>query len=152
MILDTIDHASLYSSAGEGIQKVLRAVSAYSADNYPTGRVALDGDSVFLLLNQYNTQPASDKLMEAHRQYIDVMYMVDGEEMIYVKPTASLQCVSSPYDPSSDALLARLDADTTAVRLTAGSFVVLFPQDAHCPACTVDTPCTVKKIIGKVKL
>ena len=54
--------------------------------------------------------------------------------------------------PAIEALLAELDADTTAVRLQAGCFVILFPQDAHAPACAVDAPKNVKKIIGKVKV
>jgi hypothetical protein len=50
------------------------------------------------------------------------------------------------------ALLADFDTDATPVRLEAGSFVVLFPQDAHSPACHVDGPVNVKKIIGKVRI
>ena len=34
----------------------------------------------------------------------------------------------------------------------AGSFVVLFPQDAHAPGCEADGKSSVKKIIGKVLL
>ena len=51
-----------------------------------------------------------------------------------------------------EALLGDTDEDATAVRLEAGSFVVLFPQDAHSPACYADGKQTVKKIIGKVKV
>lgn len=40
----------------------------------------------------------------------------------------------------------------TAIHLTAGSFVVLLPQDAHAPACMVQTSQNVKKIIAKVRV
>ena len=48
--------------------------------------------------------------------------------------------------------LAETDPDATAVRLEAGSFIVLFPQDAHCPGRCVEESTTVKKIIGKVRI
>ena len=51
-----------------------------------------------------------------------------------------------------EALLAETDEDATAVRLEAGSFIVLFPQDAHAPACYADGMKHVKKIIGKVRI
>ena len=80
------------------------------------------------------------------------MYMVEGEETIYVKPTSQLSNITMEYDPAGDALLAAMDADATPVRLTAGSFIVLMPQDAHAPACWVGEAKGVKKIIGKVRV
>ena len=107
---------------------------------------------VFLLRNAYTTNDPAEAIFEAHRAYIDVMYMVEGEETIYVKPTSQLSKITKEYDPAGDALLADMDADATPVRLTAGSFIVLMPQDAHAPACWVDEAKGVKKIIGKVRV
>ena len=45
-----------------------------------------------------------------------------------------------------------MDPDVAAIRLEAGSFVVLFPQDAHAPGCHADEAAPVKKIVGKVLL
>ena len=152
MILDTIANASVYEGLHAGIDMALKAVAAYTPENYETGKVELDGDKVFLLRNAYTTNDPANAIFEAHRAYIDVMYMVEGEETIYVKPTSQLSNITKEYDPAGDALLADMDADATPVRLTAGSFIVLMPQDAHAPACWVDSAKNVKKIIGKVRV
>ena len=152
MIFDTIDNAKSYKGLHARVDRVLEEVQKYTAENYPTERAVLDGENLFLNFANYITHPKSEALAEAHRQYIDVMYMVEGEELIYVKPTDKLQNITKEYDPSIEALLANLDEDAIPVRLQAGSFVVLFPQDAHSPACCVDAPATVKKIIGKVRI
>ena len=152
MILDTIDHANQYAGLNIRLDTALNAMKVYTPDNYPGGRIALDGEKLFLLLNSYETHPAENALCEAHRQYLDVMYMVEGEEIIYVKPTERLLTVTKPYSAEIDALLGETDMDATPVRLAAGSFIVLFPQDAHTPACYTDGPHLVKKIIGKVAL
>ena len=80
------------------------------------------------------------------------MYMVEGEETIYVKPSSQLSNITSAYDANGDYLLADFDQDATPVHLTAGSFIILLPQDAHAPGCWVDSPKDVKKIVGKVLL
>ena len=48
-------------------------------------------------------------------------------------------------------MLAELDKDCTPVRLSAGQFLILFPEDAHCPERDCDTKQQVKKIIGKLR-
>ncbi len=152
MILDQMKNASFYKGVMPAIAVALEKMAIYTPDNYPVGRVDVDGDNLFLLLNAYQTHATEDALFEAHQKYIDVMYMVEGEEIIYVKPTEALSAVTQPYDSEKDVLLAKLDCDATPVRLVAGNFVVLFPQDAHAPACYIDTPRAVKKIIGKVTI
>lgn len=152
MIFDQMKNASCYQGVLPAVTTALEKMAAYTPDNYPGGKVTIDGDNLFLLLNTYETRDPAVAQFEAHEKYIDVMYMVEGEEIIYVKPTDALSTITKEYDPAIDALLAKLDSDATPVRLTAGSFVVLFPQDAHAPACYDTAPQTVKKIIGKVKI
>jgi len=152
MILDTLQNADRYEAIHPGITAALKAVADFTPENYQTGKVELDGDKLYLNCAAYTTHAADTAVMEAHRDYVDVMYMVEGEEIIYVKPTDRLQKITKPYDPAVEALLAELDADTTAVRLQAGCFVVLFPQDAHAPGCISGEAIDVKKIIGKVRI
>ena len=80
------------------------------------------------------------------------MYMVEGEETIYVKPVSQLSNITAEYNPDGDYLLADFDADATPVHLTAGSFIILLPQDAHAPNCWYGEAKNVKKIVGKVLL
>ena len=152
MILDQIKNIKTYANVMPEIITALEKAAEYTPDNYPGGRIDIDGDRLFLLLNTYETHWAEAALCEAHQKYIDVMYMVEGEEIIYVKPTEKLSAITQEYDPTGDALLGKLDTDAVPVRLTAGSFIVLFPQDAHAPACCDVAPKTVKKIIAKVKI
>lgn len=152
MIVDKVSNAKQYAGLHPGIDQVLKLAQAYTPENYPGGRVVVDGEKVFMNLAGYETHPVGEACMEAHRQYIDVMYMVEGSETIYVTPVDELKEITQEYDPEHDVLLAKFPSAATAVRVEAGTFVVLFPQDAHAPGCYGDGPCTVKKIIGKVQI
>ena len=93
MILDTISNAKNYEALSPRLTEALRAAAAYPTDPYVVGRTELDGDNLFLLANSYETKPLNEEsLLEAHRKYIDVMYMVEGEEIIYVKHGGLLPC------------------------------------------------------------
>ena len=152
MIFDTVENAKQYLNVNPDIYQMLQAMQAYTPDNYPGGRVELDGDRLYMILSNYETRAVEEKRSEAHRKYIDVMYMVEGEEIIYVKPTSRLENITMEYNEEKEALLADTDQDVTAVHMTPGCFVVLFPQDAHTPGCHADGPMAVKKIIGKVRI
>ena len=51
MILDTITNANVYAGLHAGVDMALKAMAAYTPENYQTGKVELDGDKVFLLCN-----------------------------------------------------------------------------------------------------
>ena len=152
MIVDSIKNAHLYKGLNPDIDRVLEVAATLKADTFQTGRQVLDGDRGFINHVSYETNPREVSVSEAHRLYVDVMYMVDGCETIYVKPVDRLKNITTEYDPSMEALIADLDDDVTAVRLDAGMFCILFPNDSHAPACICDKAMTVKKIIGKVKI
>ena len=153
MIFDTIENAKQYQGIHPGVDKVLEAVTAYTPDHYPVGRVTLDGMNLYMNLEEFVTHSKEDGKAEAHQKYIDVMYLVEGSEIIYVKSTEKLQNVTKEYDVDRDILVADIDVDAMPVRLEAGNFVVLFPQDAHGPGCNAGVSAgKVKKIVGKVRI
>ena len=82
MILDTLANAAQYKGIHAGIDMVLEAAKAYTPENYPSGRVVLDGDNVFMNMAAYETHGTETAIFEAHKQYIDVMVMpyVDERE------------------------------------------------------------------------
>lgn len=150
MIFDSLKNAKQYAALNERINKVFEAAKNYTSDNFVKGRVNIDGDTIYMNFAEYETKNKADAIAEAHKKYIDVMCMIEGTETIYVKNTEKLSNITSEYTEENEALLADLDDDMTPVRLEAGSFVILFPQDAHAPGCVADNSQKVKKIIGKV--
>ncbi len=150
MIFDSLKNAKQYASISEGINKVFEAAKSYNADNFVPGRVSIDGDKVYMNFAEYETKEPKDAIAEAHKKYIDVMCMIEGTETIYVKDVEKLSNITQEYTEEAEALLADLDNDATPIRLEAGSFVILFPQDSHAPGCIADKSEKIKKIIGKV--
>ncbi len=151
MIFDSIKNIGKYN-LGDEIIEALNYATKYTKDNYSTDRVNLKNGN-YILPNEYQTQIKNPIIMEAHRKYIDVMYMVEGSENILIKSTDTLDNITSPYDEDGDYLLSEVNAEMSSILLNEGDFIILYPQDAHCPSCAVgDVPSNVKKVICKVQL
>ena len=152
MIFDTLIHSDRYSGLNENILRVLEYAKGLSKDSFPKGRDELDGKKLFINFAQYETHDVKDGLAEAHRKYADVMVMIDGEETVYVNDISKLTSIDKEYDESIDAMLTKVDGNYSSIKLTPGTFLVLFPEDVHAPGCVCGGVKNIKKIIGKVLL
>lgn len=103
-------------------------------------------------MQRYRTRPAAGLQLEAHRRYIDVQYLVEGREVIHWAPLATLTDVTLPYDAAKDAAFFAGTGGEVPLRLAAGQFAILFPDDAHAPCCAWDAPEDVLKVVVKVAI
>ena len=151
MILDTLANARLYESLGPGFA----AAFAWLRRNGATASgepVAVDGDRVVARPGAYETHPRDPSRFECHRRYADVQFVAEGEETVEVADPSSLRPVA-PYDPAGDVAWFASDAPRDAVRLAAGSFLVLWPHEAHQPGVAPPAgPGPVRKVVVKVAL
>lgn len=115
----------------------------------PLGRNEIDGDEVYANVLEYDTVPACEKQLEAHRDYYDVQFVVSGEELIQYAPAYELPIVQN-YIEDDDYALLETPACVSSVTLRAGDLAIFAPEDAHKPGCTLDTPSHVRKIVVKV--
>ncbi len=150
MIIDSLKNAEQYLCLGEGIKKGLDFLKQNKEAALPVGRHEIDGDKVYALVQEYETQQKSERKLEAHRNYIDIQFVASGTEcMGYIKSEG--QTVSAVYLPEKDVEFYSSDEDVL-MPICAGEFAIFFPQDAHRPCCMNKTPSHVRKIVIKVKI
>lgn len=115
------------------------------------GRHDIEGDAVYALVQKASSRPPAEGRFEAHQKYIDIQYLVSGEEIIQVAPVAALK-IATPYDDSKDvAFYSRLDK-FDPILMHPGCFAVLFPEDGHMPLCHSGGPHELFKVVVKVKV
>lgn len=148
MILDTLPQWRRYAALNPRFAQAF-AFLEQATPGIADGRHEIDGDAMFALVQRYDTREAVGQL-EAHRRYVDVQCILRGREVIQWAPLASLGEPTRPYDDVKDAAFFSGDADLVPVRLAAGQFAILFPDDAHAPCCAWAEPEPVIKIVVKV--
>ncbi|MGD0769953.1 MAG: YhcH/YjgK/YiaL family protein [Tepidisphaeraceae bacterium] len=148
MIHDHISNASNYAFPNPLLQKGLDFLRSPEAASLPVGRLDLDGDRLFALVQEYPTRPKKSCFWEAHRKYVDIQYVVSGVEDIGYAPLASLK-ILEPYDSAKDMM--KLTGNGGVLRLPSGMFAIFFPHDAHKPCMAPNgSVAPVRKIVVKV--
>lgn len=83
MIYDTLNHRKQYQSVHPGVAAALDALADTDWSAVPDGRYELDGDNVFINVMRYDTK-ADNPTPERHEKYIDIFYLLEGEEEVAV--------------------------------------------------------------------
>ncbi len=116
-------------------------------------RVSLGGED-FAIESVYDTRRREDAFFESHRKYIDVQFVLEGEEMMETADIASL-AISHPYDETAD-LIKYLTPQqgTSALGIREGMGAIFFPDDGHMPGLWLDPlrPVRIRKTVVKVRV
>jgi YhcH/YjgK/YiaL family protein len=149
MIFDKIENSVIYENISPLIKKAFDYLKQTDFSKMENGKHTVDGENLFAMLQEYDTKNDSDAKLEAHRKYIDVQYVISGEELIGVRPLID-QTPCKDYDAENDYAL--YDDACSFVKVTPKQFAVLFPQDLHKPGIKVDSSMKVKKVVMKVRV
>ncbi|MCL1920279.1 MAG: YhcH/YjgK/YiaL family protein [Kiritimatiellaeota bacterium] len=148
MIIDTLTQASRYEALHPRFKAAFDFLRGTGLQSLAPGRTEIDGDDLFALTQAYETQPAQGGKLEAHRTYIDIQFVISGEELIGYAPLQG-QPPAGPFDAEKD--IGFYHGDASFTKLSAGMFAILFPHDAHLPARHLTTPAHVTKTVLKVR-
>jgi len=117
----------------------------------PVGRHEIDGDNVFVNVSEYTTKPRSEQTLEAHKKYIDIQYVISGDEGMYLEPLENTEIVRE-YDEAKDVYFVKAKSTPFYLHADQYNFFVFFPEDAHGPGIEAGTLTPVKKAIVKIKI
>jgi biofilm protein TabA len=133
-----------------GLEKAFDFLRCVDVQEFTERKVEIDGEKVFALFQIYETARADTAKFEYHKKYIDVQYLISGEEIIGWAP-AEQMTITENYDMVRDICFGTIERERmTPVYLKAGQLAVFFPEDAHAPRLAAHTPCSVRKIVIKV--
>ncbi|MCC6933948.1 MAG: YhcH/YjgK/YiaL family protein [Deltaproteobacteria bacterium] len=150
MIITDIKHANeqLLEST---FKKAVEFLQQPDLEAIADGIIELDGKRIYASVQSYETFPLNQPYkFEAHQKYIDVQYIIDGEESIGWAPAADIS-YNTEYDIENDIRFGSVAEDLTqTVQLRKGQFAILFPSDGHAPRHSINKPTYVKKVVVKV--
>ena len=150
MIVADLNNIDYQVPQTPSLRKALEFLRRSGVADLPDGRVDIDGDRVFALVQRYETVRTEAPMFEYHRKYIDVQFLAKGEEVIGWAITETMK-ITKAYDEKKDICFGTVKKGKwTPVLLRAGQTAVLWPEDAHAPKLAADDPTQVMKIVVKV--
>lgn len=149
MVYDYLANAEKYEGLGAGIAVGLAVLQDRDLAALEPGDYPIFGDDIILKIQSYHTKPAGQARLEVHRRYVDIQYIVSGEEKIAV---GAIEQAGDELEahPENDIWFYAGSAD--ALTLKAGQFMLLFPGETHAPCIAVAESVPVKKALIKIAL
>ena len=146
MIKDNINNAKTYYGISENLKKGFEWIKNNNLADLPDGKYEISNE-IYANIQSYLTK--DDAPYEAHRDYIDIQYMIKGEELSGITNYSNCS-TTEPYNKEKDIEFLKCNTNEEFNKIKEGEFFVFFPQDAHKPAIKISESKNVKKVIVKV--
>jgi YhcH/YjgK/YiaL family protein len=150
MILDSIDNCARYAGLSPLFKKAFEHLRQTDFEKLVPGKYEIAGDDLFVIVMDYESKDASECVMESHRKYIDIQYMVSGEELIGISMLNG-QVETTPYDDVKDAAFYKKEYEFV-FNLKQKQFAIFHPQDLHMPCIKPPGGSFVRKAVYKVRV
>lgn len=153
MIIDSLEEFERYVCLNPRFKVVAEYLRTTDLSTLPTGKTAIQGDDIFINVQEAPVKSADEARFETHRRMIDIQVPFTSHEEHGWAPAAKLP--KAQYDEAVDMTLhdpaapaKPTDVASTYFTLRPGQFAIYFPTDGHAPAITA---VPMRKAIIKVK-
>ena len=154
MIIDDIGSFGRYLGLNPLFPAVEEFLRTARFDALPTGITRIQGDDLYINVQQAPPKTRQEARFESHRRMIDIQVPLEGSEEYGWTPLHALP--EGTYDEASDMAMHDPTAQDSATDLAQlyftlhkGQFAIFFPEDGHAPAIT---PTGLRKVIIKVRV
>lgn len=132
MILDSLKNAGLYNSVNPRFAKTFEYLLKTDFSALADGRYEIDGDEIYMMVQERDLKKPEDAALEVHDRYIDIQLILEGRESFGWSDRAALSSPRGEMDTTKDILFYD-DKPSTYFTLGPGEMAVLFPGDGHAP-------------------
>lgn len=148
MIYDNNKNKEKYYSLHDGFKLGFDFIQKAITKNLPVGKYEIDGKRVWASVQEYLSK--DEAKAEAHRNYIDIQYIVSGKELM--KVACIEKCKSKvEYNEEKDVEFFEPCGNVELI-CEKGEYAIFFPTDVHTPGLKLNENEQVKKIVVKVQI
>ena len=149
MILDALKNKEQYLSLHPRFKMVFDYIDTHDLAAMECGRHDVDGDHIFVMVQELDLRSKEEARLELHRKYIDIQLLLRGDEEVFGW-SEKKDCLTpvADFDVEKDIQLFT-DVPQCFYTVREGQFSILFPEDGHAPMLGTGK---VKKCIFKILL
>lgn len=150
MIIDKLENWNYYHF-GPAWKQIFEFLDTLTPQS-PEGKYTILADDIFAIVMSYETRAPEISIFESHQKYVDIQTVLIGSEGFECSFKDDL-LIDVPYDASNDIqLYQRTVPGQTRVDVYPGTFIMLYPHDAHMAALMIDKKSKyIKKVVVKIK-
>lgn len=132
MVSDSISSCSVYKKLHKHFPAAFDFILKNDLSKFTHERHDILGDDLYIIISEFEGKAITESKPECHKKYIDIHYLIDGEETIGYLPKEDCKEPLTPFDEEKDFELYN-DTPLNYVNMKKGMFSIFFPEDAHAP-------------------
>lgn len=144
-----LDHVSVYP---EAIQRAIKHLMETDFSTKEAGSYELEGRKLYIQVVDTETGSIEERQPEIHRNYIDIHYSLEGNEMIGFVVDNGENKIKEDLLEEKDILFYESVENENFVKMVPGNFAVFYPTDVHRPNCSEKESKKIRKVIAKVSI
>ncbi|MBP5361028.1 MAG: YhcH/YjgK/YiaL family protein [Bacteroidaceae bacterium] len=148
MIIAKTQDAERYYALHPLLKPLFEYVRSHDLITAPAGRITLQGDELFINVNDSTLMQREEQKLEVHRRYLDVHFPLSCPEDFGWRHISTLGESDAPFDEDNDYALYSQPADKW-LTLCPGEFSIVYPEDAHAP---IVGEGRIRKLVAKIKI
>ena len=134
-----------YAPVLPGLEEAVAAVNALTEYQDKAVYPLSDGNRFFLAIQGTKAPDVA----EAHRKYLDIQYIVKGQEVVGYAPLEACQ-IEGEFNEEKD--IGKYSGNFEYITIGEGMCYVAFPEDAHMPGRHLEVPNDFVKVVVKLKV
>jgi biofilm protein TabA len=132
MIIDRLEYADRYVALHPLFGAAFRFLREMDPYEMEDGKHLIQGEELFAIVERTNGKGRTGSKVEHHRRYIDIQYVVSGNEQMGWMPIGNCHEASDAFDSQRD-IGFYTDKPETWLDVVPGCFTIFFPEDGHAP-------------------
>lgn len=149
MIFDELENLAHYKGIHENLDCAIDYLLTHDVNDYDSGRYEIDGEKVFLFVQENELCSDTTDEFEFHHHYLDLHLLLAGYEII--RYGNRVKEVRKPYDKKKDIGFVTCE-QSLPFYLDKQNFVLFLPNEPHQPNRFAAKGDKVKKCVVKVLL
>ena len=148
MIVANLQNKGEYYGIHPELDKALDYLTPEFLEQVPTEKTLLDGENLFVTKFHLETIPYEEIFFESHKKYLDIQIVTEGMERVEIAHPETLSLTEEKGD-----FFGYTGQAEQTVLLRPGSFLVVFPGDAHRLRLPVEQPGEAfTRVVFKIKV
>ncbi len=151
MIFSSIHAKDLTHTYPKAIQTALDYLKKTDFKSMEPGVYEIQGKEIYAQVIKATTKEIAEARPEVHEKYVDVQFLVTGEEKLGFTPDTGEYEIDEKFD-ERDLIFYKEVKNEGFITASPGCYSIFFPSDVHRPTVAVSKPMEILKVVMKVSV
>ena len=115
----------------KAVERALEFLTANDFTRFAGGRYPIEGDLMYANVDIVNTRVYEETKIEGHKDYMDVQFLVAGEEQMEIFIRQTFPDVVEAYDDKDCYFYDPTESGTVKIDVRPGDYCIFYPGELH---------------------